>query len=221
MSGLRVVSWNVRSLRDDARGVARVLADLTPDVVLLQEAPRLLGSGCANVRLARRAGLVRAVGGARAAGNLLLVGPRTTVVSVEPLRLPRRPGLHRRGAVLGVVEVAGARLAVAGTHLDLDPAARIDSARRVRAAAAGTGAPLVLGADVNEEPGAPAWAVLSAALVDTAASCGPTFPLRAPRRRIDVLLADPRLVVQSVAVPRVGPVTDHLPLVLDLEWPPS
>ena len=34
-----------------------------------------------------------------------------------------------------------------------------------------------------------------------------------------MLLADPRLVVQEVALPRVGPVTDHLPLVLDLQWP--
>lgn len=221
MSGLRVVSWNVRSLRDDARGVARVLADLAPDVVLLQEAPRLLGSRCANWRLARRAGLTRVVGGASASGNLLLVGGRTTVVSASTLRLPHRRGLHRRGAVLGVVELDGTRLAVTGTHLDLDPVARVDSARRIRTAAARLGAPLVLGADVNEEPGGPAWAALAAGLVDTAAACGPTFPLRAPRRRIDVLLADPRLSVRAVAVPRVGPVTDHLPLVLDLEWPPA
>lgn len=219
MSGLRVVSWNVRSLRDDARGVARVLADLAPDVVLLQEAPRLLGSRCANWRLARRAGLTRVVGGAAAHGNLLLVGRGTAVVDVSVLRLPRRPGLHRRGAVLAVVEVAGARLAVVGTHLDLDPVARLDSARRVRTAADRLGHPLVLGADVNEEPSGPAWAALSTGLVDTAAVCGPTFPLRSPRRRIDVLLADPRLVVQAVEVPRIGPVTDHLPIVLDLQWP--
>lgn len=219
MSGLRVVSWNVRSLRDDARGVARVLVDLAPDVVLLQEAPRLVGSRWANRQLARRAGLTPVVGGAAAHGNLLLAGRRTTVVSASVLRLPRRLGLHRRGAVLGVVELAGERLAVAGTHLDLDPVARRDSARQVRTAAAGLVGPLVLGADVNEEPGGPAWAELSAGLVDTAADCGPTFPLRAPRRRIDVLLADPRLVVGAVAVPRVGPVTDHLPLVLDLAWP--
>jgi len=221
VSGLRVVSWNVRSLRDDARGVARVLADLTPDVVLLQEAPRLLGSAWANARLAHRAGLSRVTGGAAAHGNLLLVGRRTSVVTASVLRLPRRPGLHRRGAVLAVIELAGARLAVTGTHLDLDLAARLDSARRVRTAAARLDAPLVLGADVNEEPGGPAWAALSAGLLDTAAACGPTFPLRAPRRRIDVLLADPRLVVQAVDVPRVGPVTDHLPIVLDLAWPPG
>lgn len=221
MSGtLRVVSWNVRSLRDDAAGVAGFLASLAPDVVLLQEAPRLLGSRPANRRLARRAGLARAAGGASAAGNLLLVAPRVRIVEAHAVRLPRRRGLHRRGVVLGVVERDGARLAVAGTHLDLEPAARLASAERVRGSLPET-YPLVLGADVNEEPGGAAWAALSRGLVDAAASCGPTFPLREPRRRIDVLLLDPRLVAVAVQVPRPGPVTDHLPLVADLAWPPS
>lgn len=217
---LRVVGWNVRSLRDDPRGVAAVLAGLAADVAVLQEAPRLLGSGVANRRLARRAGLVRATGGASAAGNLLLVSRRTTVIQARAVRFPRRRGLHRRGAVLGVVELDGARLSVAGTHLDLEPCARSDSARRVRAALPDD-QPLILCADVNEEPGGPAWAVLADGLVDAAAGCGPTFPLRAPRRRLDVLLADPRLVLRGVQVPRPGPVTDHLPLVADLVWPPA
>ena len=220
MSGtLRVVSWNVRSLRDDSRGVAAAVAELAPDVALLQEAPRLLGSGLLNRRLARRSGLARAVGGAAAAGNLLLVSRRVRVVEAYAVRLPRRPRLHRRGVVLGVVELADARLGVVGTHLDLEPAARLDSARRVRAAIPGTH-PVVVGADVNEEPGGAAWAALSEGLVDAARECGPTFPLREPRRRIDALLVDPRLEVAEVRVPRPGPVTDHLPLVVDLAWPP-
>jgi endonuclease/exonuclease/phosphatase family metal-dependent hydrolase len=216
---LRVVSWNVRSLRDDAAGVAAFLRGLAPDVVLLQEAPRLLGSYLANRRLARRSGLVRAAGGASASGNLLLVSTRTTVVEAYAVRMPRRPRLHRRGVVLGVVALDGSRLAVAGTHLDLDAEARLDSARRVRTALPDTH-PLVLGADVNEEPGGPAWAALSEGLVDAARDLGPTFPLREPRRRIDVLLVDPRLELRAVDVPRPGPVTDHLPLVADLAWPP-
>ena len=216
---LRVISWNVRSLRDDARGVADVLADLAPDVALLQEAPRLLGWRTACRRLARRAGLVRAAGGAPAAGNLLLVAPSVRVVEAHAVRLPRRRGLHRRGVVLGVVQRDGVRLGVAGTHLDLDPAARLGTATTVRAALPSRH-PLVLAADVNEEPGAPAFTALSRGLVDVAAELGPTFPLREPRRRIDAVLVDPRLAVAAVEVPRVPPVTDHLPVVVDLQWPP-
>ena len=199
--------------------MAAHLRELAPDVALLQEAPRLLGSWSANRRLARRAGLVKVVGGAAAAGNLLLVSSRTRVVEDYAVRMPRRPRLHRRGVVLAVVELAGARLAVAGTHLDLEAAARLDSAERVRGALPDRH-PLVLAADVNEEPGGPAWAALSAGLVDAAAALGPTFPLRDPRRRLDVVLVDPRLEVRGVQVARPGPVTDHLPVVVDLVWPP-
>jgi endonuclease/exonuclease/phosphatase family metal-dependent hydrolase len=197
-----------------------VLADLAPDVALIQEAPRLLGWRMACRRLAQRSGLVRAAGGAPAAGNLLLVSPRVRVVEAHAVRLPRRRGLHRRGVVLGVLELESARLGVAGTHLDLDAAARLDSAQRVRGALPDT-YPLVVAADVNEEPGGPAWKALSAGLVDAARELGPTFPLSAPRRRIDALLVDPRLELLDVRVPRPGPVTDHLPVVADVAWPPA
>lgn len=220
MSGsLRVVNWNVRSLRDDSAGVAAFLRDLQPDVALIQEAPRLPGSRLANWRLARRARLVRAAGGASAAGNLLLVSSRVRVVEAHAVRLPRRPGLHRRGMVHGVVELAGARLTVAGTHLDLQAAARLDSARRVRAGLP-YDFPLVIGADVNEQADGAAWTTLAAGLVDAAAELGPTFPQRRPDRRIDALLVDPRLEVLAVRRPDPGPVTDHLPLVVDLAWAP-
>jgi endonuclease/exonuclease/phosphatase family metal-dependent hydrolase len=214
---VRVVSWNVRSLRDSSSGVAAALRALEADVVLVQEAPRLLGWRVAGARLARRAGLRRAAGGRPGAGNLLLVGPRVVVRDARAVLLPRRRGLHRRGAVLGSLEVGGLGLAVVGTHLDLDPAARLDSARRVRALAP-DGA-LVVGADVNETAGEPAWEVLAAGLVDAGRALGPTFPARAPHRRIDALLVDPALHVVAAQVPATGLVSDHLPVVVDLRAP--
>lgn len=212
---MRVLSWNVRSLRDDARGVGDFLASVRPDVVLLQEAPRLAFWRWSCDRLARRCGLLRVVGGASAAGNLLLVAPRVRVVEARPVRLAKRAGLHRRGAVLAVLELDGRPLTVLGTHLDLDPVARLDTAVRLRALVAREGRPLVVGADVNE-PGGPAWAALSAGLVDVAAAYGPTFPQRAPQRRIDGLFVDPSLTVHYVGRPDPGAVSDHLPLVVDL-----
>lgn len=215
---MRVVSWNVRSLRDDARGVAAVLAGLQPDVVVVQEAPRLLLWRSSCDRLARRAGLRRVVGGAPAAGNLLLVGPRTRVLEARPVLLARRPGLHRRGAVLAVLELEGQVLSVLGTHLDLDPVARLASAGQLRAQAPRVW-PLLVAADVNEEPSGPAWGALSQGLMDVAADCGPTFPQRDPHRRIDGIFVDPALAVVAVQRPDPGPVSDHLPLVVDLRGP--
>lgn len=212
---LRIVSWNVRSLRDDSEGVAAFLLSLGPDVVLLQEAPRLLGSSFANRRLARRAGLRRVVGGASGAGNLLLVGRRVEVVDAHAVRLPKRRGLHRRGAVLAVLALGGVRVGVLGTHLDLEAAARLDTAQRLRSALPDQ-PPLVVGADLNDEPGSPTWQALSVGLVDLGAELGPTFPLKEPRRRIDGLFASPALTGVRVSRPDPGPVTDHLPLVADL-----
>lgn len=212
---MRIVSWNVRSLRDDARGVAAFLRAAGPDVVLLQEAPRLLLWRWPCWRLARRSGLRCVVGGAPAAGNLLLVSNRVRVLEATGVRLAKRPGLHRRGAVTAVLDMAGQRIAVLGCHLDLEPAARLDTVSQLRRLTP-AGDPLLVGADVNETADSPAWAELSAGLVDVAADCGPTFPQRAPVRRIDGVFADPSLVVDSVSRPDPGPLTDHLPLVVDL-----
>ena len=210
---MRVMTWNVRSLRDDADGVARVLRAAAPDVVLVQEAPRLWRWRSANARLARQAGLVVVTGGRPAAGNLLLCSLRVRVVSSREVLLPKRPGLHRRGYVSAVLEVDGRRLSVLGTHLDLDGDARLDSAQRIREQAYD-----VIGADVNEEPGGPAWTALSAGLTDVAAGLGPTFSVANPRRRIDGLFVVPTLRPVRVEVLECGPVSDHKPVLAELAW---
>jgi len=203
----------VRSLRDGSRAVARVLADLRPDLVVVQEAPRLLGWQLSRLLLARRTGL-RPLGTGNGCGNLLLAGPDVTALSAGLVRLPHRPGLHRRAAVHASVRVADGELVLAGTHLDLDPVARFDSAARVRAAL--PRGPLVLGADVNDEPGSPAWTALAYGLEGVGG--GPTFPARAPRRRIDALLHDPALELMAYEVVATGAASDHLALRADLRW---
>ena len=207
------MTWNVRSLRDDAAGVAAVLRSAAPDVVLVQEAPRLWRWRYKCARLARQAGLVVVTGGRPAAGNLILCSMRVGVVSSYDVLLPKRPRLHRRGAATAVLEIDGRRLSVLGTHLDLDPAARVDSARRLRASSYD-----VIGADVNEIPGGPAWAALSAGLVDVAEGLGPTFSVANPRRRIDGLFVTPVLRPVRVEVLESGPVSDHKPILAELEW---
>jgi endonuclease/exonuclease/phosphatase family metal-dependent hydrolase len=207
------VTWNVRSLRDGAAGVAAVLRSLSADVVFVQEAPRFLRWRSKCARLARESGLVVVTGGRPAAGNLLLCSMRVRVVSSGDVVLPKRRGLHRRGAAVAELEVEGKTLSALGTHLDLDASARLASALALRASAYD-----VIGADVNEEPGGPAWSVLSAGLVDAAEGLGPTFSVASPRRRIDAVLVAPSLRVVSCEVVECGPVSDHKPIVADLDW---
>ena len=208
---MRVLTWNVRSLRDDPRGVARVLREVAPDIALIQEAPRLWRWRSKCARLARESGLVVVTGGRPAAGNLLLCAMRVRVESSSDVLLPKRPRLHRRGAVVAVLDVGGQRLSVLGTHLDLDPTARLGSALRLRESAYD-----LIGADVNEEPGGPAWTALSRGMVDAAAGLGPTFSVASPRRRIDALFVGPGWRASTCEVVECGPVSDHKPLVAGL-----
>ena len=210
---MRVLTWNVRSLRDDAAGVARVIRAAAPDIALIQEAPRLWRWRSKCARLARESGLLVVTGGRPAAGNLLLCAMRVRVVSAYDLLLPKRPRLHRRGAVGAVLEVGGYRVSVLGTHLDLDPTARLGSALALRASTYD-----VIAADVNEEPGGPAWNALSRGLVDVAAGLSPTFSVADPRRRIDALFVSPAWRATSCGVLEPGPVSDHKPILADLEW---
>ena len=205
------MTWNVRSLRDDASGVARVLRSAAPDVVLIQEAPRLWRWRSACARLARTSGLVVVTGGRPAAGNLILCSMRVRVVSTRNVLLPRVPQLHLRGAATAVLEVDGRQISVLGTHLDLDAGARLGSARQLKSSSYD-----VIGADVNEEPGGPAWTELSAGLVDVAEGLGPTFSVANPRRRIDALFVSPALRPVRVEVLATGPVSDHFPILAEL-----
>ena len=191
--------------------MADTLRGLDPDVVLLQEAPRLVLWRTARRRLARRSGL-RLVTRGRAAGNVVLA--RGPVEASYARSFRRRPGLHRRGTAGVVVRLDGRPLAVVGTHLDLDAAARVGTAALVRRLAPSL--PLVVGADVNEEPGGPAWQLLAAGTVDLGTR--PTYPARAPVRRIDLLAAGPELTGRLQVLPTTA--SDHLVLVADLSWAP-
>ena len=93
---LRVVSWNVRSLRDDVPALLRVLHACRPDVLLLQEAPRLGAAAAARRRLARAAGLRVVAAGPLAAGCAVLAGPRTSPV---PGGAPFSPGSLSPGSL--------------------------------------------------------------------------------------------------------------------------
>jgi len=230
MTPLRVLSYNVRSLRDDSDAVARVIRAAAPDVVCIQEAPRFLRWRSRCAALARRSGLVVVTGGRGAAGNLLLCRVAVRVHSAEDVLLSAVPGLHRRGLALAELSLAGARFALAGTHLDLEPAARLRHVEEIlaatgrRSAADGPSAPLVLCGDFNEPPGGPVWAALTAGLRDAGAAADPvpTYSVRSPRRRIDGVLVDPQVVVRSYQVldsPDVRRASDHFPVLAELELP--
>jgi endonuclease/exonuclease/phosphatase family metal-dependent hydrolase len=244
---LRVVSYNVHGLRDDRAALVQLLRELAPDVLVLQEAPRRLRWRQRCAALAHSLDLVVAVGGMPALGNLILTDLRVTVKQTWSVRFPLTPGRHLRGAAIARCLIAGAPLLVAGSHLSIDPVERPAQARRLAATIAGLAEPaepVVLGADVNDQPGSRTWAALTGgaltggaltepstgapvaapvgALDDTAGAAGgaPTFGGPTARRCIDAVFADPRLRVHAhrvVDTPLARRASDHLPVVADLE----
>ncbi|MFH8726083.1 endonuclease/exonuclease/phosphatase family protein [Streptomyces termitum] len=227
---VRVLSYNIRSMRDDEDALARVISACAPDVVLVQEAPRFFRWRKHAARLAAKSGLVVLSGGATAAGPLLLCSLRATVERTEDVLLPLTPGLHRRGLATAVVRFGAARLGLVSCHLSLRADERYAQAGLVldRVAALGTPYAIVAG-DLNEKPGGRAYTRLTGTLRDgwEAAPRGGehTWTPADPHQRIDAVLATPGVEFLGCGVPPdldpadLTAATDHLPVLAAVRLP--
>ncbi|MFE9907494.1 endonuclease/exonuclease/phosphatase family protein [Streptomyces clavifer] len=230
---IRVLSYNVRSLRDDTDALARVIRACAPDLVCVQEAPRFFRWRKAAAGLAAATDLVILSGGATAAGPLLLCSLRATVERTDDVLLPLTPGLHRRGLATAVVRIAGARLAVVSCHLSLRHEERLAQTGFLLDHVDAMGAPhAVVAGDLNDEPRGRAFRRLAGRLQDCW-SVRPwggehTFPPHAPGKRIDAVFASGGIEVLGCGVPAGLPgitdadlraATDHLPVLAALRVP--
>ncbi|WP_424636485.1 endonuclease/exonuclease/phosphatase family protein [Embleya sp. AB8] len=203
---IRVMSYNVRSLRDDRDALVRIVRHCAPDLLCVQEAPRFLRWRHAAAEFARECGLVVITGGGTAAGQLLLGDLRVRVRRTHDVLLPRTPGLRQRAMVAAVVEVGGAEFAVAGTRLGLDAAERAGHAEVVLRRLAELGPEhRVLAGDFGEPAGRPGWDRLAGELRDgyVVAPQGSEFtaPRRDPGRRLDGVFASEDIEVLGCGVP--------------------
>lgn len=224
---LRVVSYNVHTLRDDRAALTEVVRELAPDVLLLQEAPRRFRWRQRCAALARGFGLVVAVGGLPAMGNLILTDLRVQVRQTWCIRFPLTPGRHLRGAAFARCTVAGPGggidFVVAGSHLATFAPERPGQARLLASALAELTEPVVVGADLNDQPGSPTWQALADGRRDPGSeAAADTFPGTSSGRRIDAIFVDPRVQVrayQVVDTPAARRASDHFPVVADLRLP--
>lgn len=229
-AALRVMSYNVRSLRDDPAAIGRVMRAAAPDVVIVQEAPRFARWRSHAASIARRAGLVHVTGGRTAAGNLLLCHLRLEVeeahdVLLSAVRTPDRRRLHRRGLAVAVLRLGDTRFVVGGTHLDLEEQARLKHVGEIRQTLQrlAPGVPGIVGGDLNDRPGSAVFAALGDGAVDAWDAVGDghghTFRATAPDRRIDGLFLSPGITPTAARVidgPDVRIGSDHRPLVVDV-----
>jgi endonuclease/exonuclease/phosphatase family metal-dependent hydrolase len=223
---VRLLSYNVRSLRDDAQAVSTVIRACEPDVVCVQEAPRFLRwrSKCAG--LARESGLVVVTGGRTAAAMLLLASLRVRVVEAHDVLLSRKRGLHRRGIALATLEMGGTQFCLASIHLDLEPGERLRHVKEIAEHTSKCTAPVIVAGDINEQPDEPAWRALDGYYPDAypqAPDGGEnTYSAGAPVRRIDGIFVDRSISVVSCGVPDVPGIeraSDHCPVLAVVRLP--
>jgi endonuclease/exonuclease/phosphatase family metal-dependent hydrolase len=230
---IRVLSYNIRSLRDDTAALARVITACAPDLVLLQEAPRFFRWRKKLARLAAASGQVVLSGGATASGPALLCSLRATVERTEDVLLPLTPGLHRRGFATAVVRFGAARIGVLSCHLSLQKDERGKQGDLLLERLAALDTPYaVVGGDLNERPGGRTFKRLAAELQDgwAVAPWGGehTSTPGDPHQRIDALFATRGVQVLGCGVPLGHPgvseadlraATDHLPVLVALRIP--
>jgi endonuclease/exonuclease/phosphatase family metal-dependent hydrolase len=216
---VRILSYNVRSLRDDRQAVATVIRACEPDIVCIQEAPRFFRWRTKCAELARESGLLVVTGGRSAAAMLLLASLRVRVISSHDVLLTKKRGLHQRGMAIGTLEIGGARVTVASIHLDLEASERRRHVDEILLRASAFGAPVILAGDINEEPSGPAWQALAAQYRDAYAAVPTggeyTYSATRPVRRIDGIFVDSRIDVLECGVPDVPGIaqaSDHRPV---------
>ncbi|MEV0123314.1 endonuclease/exonuclease/phosphatase family protein [Streptomyces sp. NPDC050703] len=231
---VRVLSYNVRSMRDDVAALGRVITACRPDVVCVQEAPRFFRWRKAAARLARSSGLVYVSGGATASGPMILCSLRAHVEHTEDVLLPRTPGLHQRGFATAVLRWGrAARLGVLSCHLSIDERERYEQGRLLLERLSALDVPhAVAGGDVNDRPDGRTFGLLAGALQDGWATRPwgreHTTRLGDPLQRIDAVFATRGVEVLGCGVPMglagvheedLRAATDHLPVLAALRVP--
>lgn len=224
-------SYNIRKavgadLRRRPERILAVLAEIAPDVAVLQEADRRFGTRAS----ALPPDLVNA-GGFRAVplpgpdrsigwhGNALLIGPRAQLIAATAVEIP---ALEPRGAIIADLSVGGALLRVAGMHLDLSGLMRRRQARAILGhLALRPPAPTLLMGDLNE------WRPAAGCIADFMADfhrlpLGFTFPAGRPIAALDRVFLSDDITADDYGVhrsPASRVASDHLPVWVRLTLP--
>ena len=218
---LRLMTWNLRSLRDDRGALLRILGACAPDVLFVQEAPRFLRAQSKLAALAREAGRVVGAGGRPAAGVALLTTLRVGVDAPASHLLTKTPRLHQRGLAVAQLTLGDLSFAASSLHLGLDAGERQRHSSEI-CHLVGGGQSVIAG-DFNENASGPAWQALAAGHQDVGAAENlSTFSTADPRRRIDTILVPTDWQVTPVSPLDIlhesdlVAATDHRPVIVDV-----
>lgn len=203
--------------------IARVIAEIGPDLIALQEAQHYLRPSREMLDaewLEREAGLrplhvTHRPGEQGWRSNIVLLRPDARILR-PPVGL-RIGGMEPRGAILAELDLGWGPFRLLATHLSLGASRRRRQAEALLAAmasGAGERLPTLLMGDFNEwRPGASALGLLEP--VFGVPPRAPTFPAFHPFLSLDRIMGHPAGLVPGVEVhdtPLARMASDHLPL---------
>jgi endonuclease/exonuclease/phosphatase family metal-dependent hydrolase len=223
---LRVLVYNVRGFRDGLGGVADVVAQVKPDVALLNET----GSRRSLRRFAKGVQMQAASDPwsplARRVKDAVLVRPPWRIVDRRQHRFAGTDRMYPRGVTLAHIGNASYRVWAGSVHLGLRPVDRRHDAEELADVVRALREPVVIGGDLNELPDGRAVGFLSDRFWDAwllgGDVAGATFPASDPTARIDYLFVSEGIRVERVLVPsgeQVRTASDHRPVVAELTLP--
>ncbi len=232
-STLTVVSYNVHKCvgvdrKFDPHRVARVIAEMNPDIVAVQEADKRFGRrvGLLDMDTLRGQGLKllpisRLPDGHGWHGNALLVR-EGTLADVQCMALP---GAEPRGAVLAELDLPAGRLRVVAAHFGLLRRCRMrQGAAILEAIARRDEMPTIMMGDLNEwRPGRRSSLRLLEPLFGSMGLGPASFPSRLPVLALDRILGWPRGIISDIHAhdtPLARVASDHLPLRAQLDLMP-
>lgn len=218
----RLMSYNVRGLKDDRAALLRVIRHAAPDVLCLQEMPRHPFSDHRIAEFAESVGLVWGGGNRHRMSTAIVTAPRLDVAaSGHGLYTVPRPQEPRGYAWAEVCLPGEAKWLAISTHLSLYSSMRAGHARELIADPNLPGdVPWAIAGDFNELENGPAGREFKAhGFVDAGPRIN-TFNAAEPHKRIDFVYASPSLTLETVDMSAVEHdmtvATDHRPLVVDV-----
>lgn len=229
----RIISYNIRKGRGHGfvhrpDRVLQVIAGLSPDIALLQEADHRLGNRPAalpRAEIEAETGLVPLSLGQGAAslgwhGNTVLLRPGIDVTDTARLDLP---GLEPRGAVMAELALPGGPLRVVGLHLGLlRHSRRRQLTEIITRLAARAPMPTLIAGDFNEWSDNEGLGRLARSY--EILSPGKTFHARRPVASLDRFALNDQLHWRGVGVagdPAARRASDHLPIWIDVVADPD
>jgi endonuclease/exonuclease/phosphatase family metal-dependent hydrolase len=231
---LRVMTWNIQHGRGtdgeiDLERIAALIAHKQPDLVALQEVDRGVrrtDRRTLDEELAELTGMHHVFGKASEwqggdFGNAILSRAELLWTENEPLY--QDEDVEERAALVARVEHDGATIVFISTHFAVRAPDRLgQAADLLRLESEQRDEIVLVGLDLNEEPGAPAYNEVMSAFTDpwreVGSGSGLTWPAHAPREQLDYILKSNGSSARLLALRSWVPSTlasDHRPVVTD------